>query len=432
MHFTPEVYSSEFPALLTRFISITSWSVWKKRIETIDRNIADNPLQSEFYTERHALELELSRTLATKRRTGQVYDKISSHQQFKFYSFVAMFARVHQRLENGAKFRLERNLFGALKGDNTLHYIQHELDSVAHLMSQGFDVTFNDLENEGGFDFLAERDGKEIEFECKTISADIGRKIHKKRLVQLGSRLAPMVSQFLDASHGGYLIKITVPKRLYGTSEFQNSIVEAVERSLTRSENKFDGPEPCEVTVREFDLNETPFLLEPTEGIARDEMELAFERLGLKPDPQAILAYRPGKVATVIVVESREKDEVLASVMEQAKKAADQFSTQRPAVISIRLLDLSPPQIRSLGDGLDDPSKPSGLRIVSSAFLSDERRRHVHTIAFDGVADISLARHRRPSSDIIETTWSGTGPAYVLKNPFHPQRDDPAYSVFSV
>lgn len=432
MHFTTEIYSSEFPALLRRFITITSWSVWKKRIETIERNIRDNPLQSEFYTERHALELEFSRTMATKRRTGQVSEKISSYHQFKFYSFVAMFTRVHQRLENGAKLRLERTLFGALKGDNSLHSIQHELDSVAHLMSRGFDVTFNDLENGGGFDFLAERDHAKIEFECKTVSADIGRKIHKKRLVQLGSRLAPLMSQVLNERRGGHLIKITVPKRLYGTTEFQCSIVKAVERSLSRSKNRFVRPEPCEVSVKEFDLDETPFLLEPTKGIVRHEMESAFERMGLKPDPQAILAYKPGKVALVIVVESCEKDEVLAGVMKQAKAAADQFSRQRPAIISMRLLDLSAPQIRSLGDSLNDPSKPSGLRIIISAFLSDERRQHVHTIAFDGVADISVERQRRPSGDVIETAWSGTGPAYVLKNPFHPQRNDPACSVFSV
>ena len=48
---------------------------------------------------------------------------------------------------------------------------------AVHLMSQGYDVGFHDLEGGAGHDFQASKDGAVIEVECKFISGDIGRKI---------------------------------------------------------------------------------------------------------------------------------------------------------------------------------------------------------------------------------------------------------------
>jgi hypothetical protein len=85
-------------------------------------------------------------------------------------------------------------------------------------MSRGFDVDFHDLEDGGGYDFLAESGGSKLEVECKYISADTGRKIHRRKLYELGGTLAPIMSHAVEDKQGGIHL-VDIPDQLYGSKE---------------------------------------------------------------------------------------------------------------------------------------------------------------------------------------------------------------------
>ena len=68
-------------------------------------------------------------------------------------------------------------LVDGLQSDKGLLPLQHEMTTITHLLLNGFNVTCHDLENNGGFDFLASRDGVEVEVECKMVSGDIGKQL---------------------------------------------------------------------------------------------------------------------------------------------------------------------------------------------------------------------------------------------------------------
>lgn len=61
------------------------------------------------------------------------------------------------------------------------------LKVAAHLKSRGFSACFHDLESGGGFDFLAFSNTIHLEVECKFLSADIGRKLHRRRVYDLAA-----------------------------------------------------------------------------------------------------------------------------------------------------------------------------------------------------------------------------------------------------
>jgi len=107
------------------------------------------------------------------------------------YCFVANIARVHEKLGDGGKSRLLGAVRSGLEKEAGLGPLDFEMKIAAHLMSRGFDVDFHDLENGGGYDFLASSDGRETEVECKYISGDTGRKIHSRKLFDLGGLWSP-------------------------------------------------------------------------------------------------------------------------------------------------------------------------------------------------------------------------------------------------
>ena len=58
-----------------------------------------------------------------------------------------------------------------------------------HLFSKGFDVELSDIESIQSFDFLASKEDVQYEVECKSVTADIGRPIHQRKMVDLGHKL---------------------------------------------------------------------------------------------------------------------------------------------------------------------------------------------------------------------------------------------------
>lgn len=86
-------------------------------------------------------------------------------------------------LSTGAKTRL----LGRIKKgfDEGLWPLQHELRVTANLSKTGWDISFHDLECDGGYDFLATKDDRTFEVEAKAISAYTGLPIKPDNLTKL-------------------------------------------------------------------------------------------------------------------------------------------------------------------------------------------------------------------------------------------------------
>ena len=97
--------------------------------------------------------------------------------RYRLFAFMASVVSIYERLSTKGQKRLRGMILGGLR-DNGLTPLQQEMGVAAHLFWRGFDVFFSDIETGlGGFDFLATKDGIEIEVECKRIGLSLGRKI---------------------------------------------------------------------------------------------------------------------------------------------------------------------------------------------------------------------------------------------------------------
>ena len=423
MHFVTDAVPREIQTHMIRLVSITGWKPWEKRVAWLREQVRVNPTMPYFVEERFGLELAFARVRQHYDKTGRYTWPPKSAEQVRLYSFLAMIVRCHQRLRSEGKKRLSGMLVDALKGEYGLASLAFEMKVVAHLMARGFDVEFHDIEEGGGFDFLASNDDVEIEIECKFVSGDIGRKIHLKRMHQLGTVLLPEMTKALDQLDGGRLFRILIPNRLGGTDEQHDEIRHLLSQAITDPKTG-TSTMPYEISVMEFPVEDSPFGQLPPDDISLVHVQrFLSDQFGID-NKNVLINFHPKRGAVLVVLESKKKDAVLKGIHRQLKDSArKQFSGDRPGILCCQLADVTDDQLRAFES---DDGGGTGLQFMVSDLIA--RRPQLHTVAFMSVGTV---QERRPTIEIMRrTSTQVTGVAYTFLNHDHPLADDSRYEVF--
>lgn len=427
MHFEPSAVPAEIVPLVRRLVSITTWDRWAKRLENFKKRVAVDPLLDEYLSQRYPIELAMAHLHARIAR-GQKIDLPTTPAEAALLAFAAMIARVHPRLSEPGRVRLSGMLRSGLDDDAGLAPLAHEMGIAAHLMGRGFDVTFSDMEVGGGFDFLAERDGAALEIECKTVSGDLGRKIHLRRLYQLGNHLYPLMSAAADRRSGGQLARIVLPGRLYGTDQQLQAIRESLRESLS-SGKSVAGPEPCAIDYREFSLTGSPFQTMPPSSIERERARQYIEATVGFPIGNAVTLFSPRHAGVVMVaVESRKNNAVVKGLVQQLKESVKkQLSGTRPAVVCVKFLDITQADLLDIVEQ-DKSDEPSALKLATSYLLGREDWATVHTLAY--LTPVNPTASRRFDGQTVTRSVQERGHTYTFANPNCTLAADRRFSIF--
>jgi hypothetical protein len=428
MLFDAHVYTAEMPALLARAVQIATPAACRRRTEAFASQIRANPLITHYVNERFPIERAWDQVLRYKNSTGRLPSIVDEESPalHRLFAFAAMAARVHHRLSPRGQKTLAGRIRGGLTDDNGLASLAYEMQIAAHLMLQGFDVIFHDIENGGGFDFLASRDGLEIEVECKAFSGDIGRKIHLRRQYQLGGLIYPALASTLK-NRGSTFIEITLPKRLNGSD--LPVLADLISGAL-REENQLPGPSPCSLRIEPFSIGGSPFNLDerPPKVNKDDIASFVQEQFGTETQNYLLLMSR-GAGAVIVALTSRQPDGVLKGIYKQLKSAADQLSGGRPGFICGHFLDMAPDDLLEISEAPKTTNKPTGLHIMMTAFFRNVQRSHVHTVKFSTPGILRTSRY--VDGDMLKVQSGEQGPAFVLTNKAHPLADDDRLRVFT-
>ena len=371
------------------------------------------------------MELTLLRLLMEQEKTGRFPIKVRDALQYKLCGFVAGVARIYENLPLAGQNRVRGMILDGLQTDNGLLSLQHEITTAVHLMRRGFDVDFNDIENGSGVDFVARRGGIEIEVECKMFTGDLGRKIHRRRVLELHNTLAPLIERVYRTASRGIFVGITIPDRLGGQLTQLQGINDALSRAVV-SGNAVTKSDHCDIEVKDFDLAVSPFCVEQAEQVTQSALAEFVKKNFGRTNPNLMVFFSPWRRAVVALVESARPDAVLRGMDRQLRQAANsQFSKGRPGVLAIQFHELTADQLLGLAksDTLD-PERASGLQRMTSWVLSSPNRDHIHTVAYRSHG--ALISHSDVPGAISEQ-----GPAYVFRNPNHPMCNDLKYRVFS-
>ncbi len=420
MRFRTDIYTAEIPGLIERMLGITGPEPWVKRLEWLDRELAENPYMEGWLKDRFGLEFALQRWLVSAEQ-GMVSDARPDADTYELLAFATGVASIHPRLSAKAQKRFRGQLLDGLKSDTGLLPLQLEVTTITHLVRGGYAVEVHDLEAGGGFDFLATKGGQEVEVECKMLSGDIGRQIHKRPYAKLCQRLTPVLERVFEAASTGLLVRITLPGRLTQAPQQHEAIVQAAATGLVGGGIVTDA---CTVRLYEFEIASSPFAagLDARQRM-QDVQSFVAKLAGSSGNSNLMMMVSPGERAVVLLLDSCQPDEVLKGIRRQLRDACvDQMTGTRPGCVVVAFHDMADEQILSLARSDSSArSVATGLQIMTSDLLQSVSRAHVHSVAYKG-------RGRLESPE--ENSFMGQGHAYVVKNEWHPLADDPRCNLF--
>lgn len=424
MQFATEAVPAELPGMLRRIIEICGWATWKRRLDGLHSQLRANPLLERYLIETYTIELALSQVRYHVHLTGRCPWPPDTVQQQQLYSFLAMLSRVYQRLTRKGKTRLAGMLRDGLQSPNGLRPLAFEMSAVAHLMSRGYDVQFQDIEMGGRFDFLASKDNAEMEVECKFISGDIGRKIHRRKVYSLCDSLYPVIRDLLSVRAGGQLIRIRLPDRLYGSTD-QCSAIVATLREALRERQEITNSEVSTVSITQFNIDNT--LLDedpPGEDFERRLSDYVENNFNI-PHCHMFFLIRPTHGAVITTIESEKPDRVVRGIVQQLKDSSrDQLTAGRSGALFVHLGDVTEAQLLDIAEG---DQQPSSLKLAANHIL--ERRPHLHTLAFMTSGSVTLREFVSEHEKRVEVQELGS--AYVFMNPEHSHANDSRFALFS-
>lgn len=425
MRFQIDVMDTDVIELVNRFVEITGTEPWSRKFMVLRHQRNENPFLADWQVEHHGIELKFRQLIEEQERTGVFPVQITDYIHYQLYGFIAGIVRIYEQLSPSGQKRLRGMMLDGLKPDNNLLSVQHEILTVVHLVDRGFDVEMNDLENGSGVDFIARVDGLEFEVECKMFTGDLGRKIHRRKVLALHKHLSEMLTRAYGSARSGLLVRITIPDRLNCSPDQLRGIDATVSAALEQG-HSVTNSEHCEVGVVDFEIAESPFNVVGPNDVTKGALaDFVLTKLG-RMNKELMILFSPGKRGLVALVESAKPDEVLKGAYRQLREAAKgQFTKTRPGILSVQFRDLTAEQMESIArSNTTERLKATGLQIMTSDFLASENRKHIHTVAYRSHGRLMSQKESGPNS-IRER-----GLAYYIRNPSNLYFDDPRSRAF--
>ncbi|WP_175941002.1 hypothetical protein [Caballeronia sp. BCC1704] len=291
-----------------------------------------------------------------------------------------------------------------------------EFAVATHFTVRGNRVRWPELEpnepelKDATFDFLIEDLGDNgLEVECKSVSHDKGRSIHRTTAFSLYEVLRRELNAFAYSLKTGLVVVVTVPGSVPGSPSEQDALAKRVHRQLVlgQSETFDDG---LRISITDCEVQRLGDVELRTDS--EDARAIVDDITGTR-NRSVLVMGRHGVGALLLILQNSKDDGLLSAVFDTAKKAArSQLSGARPALILLGFEGVEAEQLACLAQQDEDPTQaPSAARLAVSQFLSGDGREHVV-----GVGLLSRNRLRARGSGCFD---SG-GATYYFENESSP------------
>jgi len=171
--------TSELIPYLPRFLKLVGGDAWQKRRRQLVHDMRRSDTQIKIVSDYHWLEIFLSEQADAVASRGRL-DEPTMPEDFAVLQFAAMVVEVFDRLSPRGQNSLQGRLRSALAAETGFAALYLEFDMARRLFDEGNEVEFSDLEGTAQYDLLFSNERISGEVECKSLSADAGRKIHRK------------------------------------------------------------------------------------------------------------------------------------------------------------------------------------------------------------------------------------------------------------
>jgi hypothetical protein len=391
---------------LAPFLKVVGQKRWAERMAEIRGGCVPGHA-GRALARHHAVELTIDRLLRGVKRPGAGAESLLA-------DLAQGLAALDATLSPAGQDRLQSRLAEALSGAGTLVPLLHTIRCAALQRDRGFEVTFAGLEHGAAYDLLLQRDGREMEVICETISAEEGRDVHRNAWSYLVDRVDPALQDWLTAHPGRYLLKMTLPQGLKYEGLRQemaqslsqgcgNAALAALQQRITRLLSESRRADHDEAAV----LRLEPLLLAGAQATELGLMRELRQEFGHEAHLAVTAA---GRGVFVMAARAAREDEVAEAMHRRmAMIAPARLTGTRPGILAMFIEDTDQLEWRVLRDQ---------LRLEGSArqFLTRAEARHV--VAVTCVSRLELLGAAPPNA--------AAGGELRFRSPGHPDAKAPA------
>ena len=354
---------------LPRFFHLVDRAHWYRRVQQLDAEQQASAFLWKIVSDYHWMEMAISRQADVLAKEGRLLSERVDLPALAALQFAGAIVEIHARLSEGAQTQLLGRLRDGLKAESGFAAIYLEVSLALILMVGGYDVHFADLEGTGNYDIQFSRDGFVAEVECKSLSVDAGRRIHRKDFYRFVQALAPQLEAHRNLQQREILI-IALDNRLSSNLSDQAEL-----RSSTAAMLEANAPST---------LRGTGFLIERRDYREYGDAPLTGDERTLYRYCEAVFgpnAHIAGGITKtggcLVVMRCLREDDTSQSWLEAMRKASSQFTGQRPSFIAVQFQDITAEEVRL-------PHLQRRAGILSNALFAHHGADHVNGTYFTG------------------------------------------------
>jgi hypothetical protein len=233
MKLLPEIIDKDAHKEFRKFLKTTGQKNWEQKIaknnslplfRSPSPNVYLNHLAS-----RNPLIKPIEKYLSLERE-GKLLRNHATPDLMKACGYLKVMNAIFHQLEGASVRKLQAILFD----DDTVRSFLFELDIAINFFHRGYEVQFADLQDFGTYDLLVSDGQTELEIECKTKSADAGRKITRSNFYLLCDVLAADLAPLSES----FAILFKCDGRLSGSQELFHAVAEEIKRCRSAARDK--------------------------------------------------------------------------------------------------------------------------------------------------------------------------------------------------
>ena len=336
-----EARRSGFPVsalpVIERFVLFAGEAAWSARMAEIAARANAPNRRGAVLRHRHALERAIERLRSAEAAAPTVAEQ-------RLEAILAELLLATEQLSPAGLDRLRARLAAALSGEGRLVELLHLFRTAAMQRARGFTLTYAGLDEGSPFDLLLSRDGAEVECVCATVSAEVGRAVHRLAWAELCDRIEGQMKPWIEARPGRYLLKMTLAGGLRDRAAAQLDSLHGRVLAMLESGARLDQDGAAVLRIE-------PLVLGGNNASAEGLMARLRQEFG----PEAHLSVSAcAEGVWAMAARAGRRNEVAAAVRVALDRLTPtRVSGARPAILALFIEDIDRPEWRVLMDSLE-------------------------------------------------------------------------------
>ena len=377
-----QIGTADIPDIYRRFAHVVGAKHWKHRVTQMRAAIKGNHALTHYLHNENDIAFGLQRCNDLIERYGRLpSDLEATRTLYPAISFAAQTLSMMELAPRVGAERLRKRVEGALKNPNDMRALRLELSTATHFARRGCRLEWPEMTDGGTFDLLVPDAGSSgLEVECKSVSDDKGRNIHRREALDFHHLLVNELGAIRKNLIVGLAVVLTLPDSLPTRHKEREALAKRVRQQISIGHgSQFD--DGSDIRITEFDLGRLG-------NVANDNrpevVREIVENVTGTQNREAMLIGTEKGGALAFVVQSVVNDDFLGATFRTLGDAAKrQLTGRRPGVLIAGFDGLDGEQLLSIAGQDNDPQQPpTALAIRVSRFLSSDSRDNVVGVGF--------------------------------------------------